>query len=157
MLGGLIAPGTTIAGMNVTVGFRPELWAQLAPDDAPPNVSSFEEISGAGVVMPETQHDAWVWIAGGARDVVFDSTLWVLGELRGLATVASETGSASGRLFISGEVLRRDLTGFVDGTENPLVIEAPAAAVSVSPRSALPTGSGGCCRLRSASASLRVW
>ena len=122
VLGGLIAPGTTIAGMNVTVGFRPELWAALAPDAAPPNVSSFEEISGAGVLMPETQHDAWVWIAGGARDVVFDSTLWVLSQLRGLATVASETG---GWLYQH----KRDLTGFVDGTENPSVIEAPEAAV----------------------------
>ena len=62
--------------------------------------------------MPATQHDAWLWVAGGARDAVFDSTLTVLRQLDGLAAVAHEVG---GWIYQH----TRDLTGFVDGTENP--------------------------------------
>ena len=68
--------------------------------------------------MPATQQDAWLWIAGGSRDVVFDSAIRVLDLLDGLATVASELG---GWLYQH----TRDLTGFIDGTENPAMIEAP--------------------------------
>jgi putative iron-dependent peroxidase len=67
--------------------------------------------------MPATQHDAWLWVAGGARDAVFDSTLTVLRQLDGLAAVAHEVG---GRIYQHTS----DLTGFVDGTENPPMIEA---------------------------------
>ncbi len=121
-LASLSGPETSVAGVNVVIGVRPELWAELAPADAPAGVSSFEEISGAGLVMPATQHDVWLWIAGGSRDAVFDSTLGVLRGLRGLARVASEIG---GWLYQH----KRDLTGFVDGTENPSVLEAPDVAV----------------------------
>jgi putative iron-dependent peroxidase len=112
---------TTISGVNVVIGFRPELWAQLSPDDAPSGVTSFEEIVGDGITMPATQHDAWLWIAGGSRDIVFDSTLEVTRLLADLATVASEL---DGWLYQH----RRDLTGFIDGTENPSMIEAPGVA-----------------------------
>jgi putative iron-dependent peroxidase len=73
--------------------------------------------------MPATQHDAWFWVAGGARDVVFDSTVRVLDALAGLASPASE---------LLGWVYqhKRDLTGFIDGTENPPVLEAPSVALA---------------------------
>jgi putative iron-dependent peroxidase len=121
-LAALSGPETTISGVNVVIGFRPELWAELSPDDAPPGVTSFKEIVGDGITMPATQHDAWLWIAGGSRDIVFDSTLEVTRLLAGLATVASEL---DGWLYQH----RRDLTGFIDGTENPSMIEAPDVAV----------------------------
>jgi porphyrinogen peroxidase len=119
----LSGPETTVAGVNVVVGLRPELWAELSPENAPPDVRSFDEIRGPdGYTMPATQHDAWLWIAGGSRDVVFDSTIRVLTELEGLVTVGSEL---VGWLYQH----KRDLTGFIDGTENPSSIEAPDAAV----------------------------
>ena len=62
------------------------------------------------------------------RDAVFDSTLTVLRQLDGLAAVAHEVG---GRIYQHTS----DLTGFVDGTENPPMIEALAAA-------AVPDGPG---------------
>ncbi len=114
-------PETTVAGVNVVIGFKPELWAGLVPEAAPVGVRSFEEITGEGLTMPATQHDAWLWIAGGARDVVFDSMLRVLDELNDLAAPASEI---NGWLYEH----QRDLTGFIDGTENPAVIEAPDVA-----------------------------
>ena len=121
-LAALSGPQTTISGVNVVIGFRPEPWANLSPDDAPADVTSFTEISGEGLLMPATQHDAWLWIAGGSRDIVFDSTIEVTRLLAGLATVATEL---DGWLYQH----RRDLTGFIDGTENPPMIEAPGVAV----------------------------
>ena len=122
-LAALSGPETTIAGVSIVVGFRPEMWARLAPEDSPPGVSSFQEIRGSGITLPATQHDAWFWIAGGTRDVVFDSALRVLDQVRDLATPASEV---TGWLYQH----KRDLTGFIDGTENPPMLEAPGVATA---------------------------
>lgn len=119
-LAGLSGPETTIAGVNFVVGFRPEAWASSTGQAVA--ARSFEEIAGSGMVMPATQHDAWFWVSGGARDVVFDSTVRVLDSVAGLASVGSELG---GWLYQH----KRDLTGFIDGTENPPMLEAPAVAV----------------------------
>jgi putative iron-dependent peroxidase len=121
-LAALSGPETTVSGVNVVIGFRPELWAVISPEDALPGVTSFEAIEGVGITMPATQCDAWLWIAGGSRDIVFDSTLKVVRLLAGIATVVTEL---DGWLYQH----RRDLTGFIDGTENPPMIEAPSVAV----------------------------
>jgi putative iron-dependent peroxidase len=62
-----------------------------------------------------------VWIAGGDRTAVFDNTRAVLRAIDDVATVASE---------VTGWLYRhdRDLTGFIDGTENPSLLEAPEVA-----------------------------
>ena len=67
-------PRTTTGGVNFVIGFRPELWRNIVPDDAPPGVEGFnKEIQGTeGFVMPATQHDALVWLSGSAYDVIFD-------------------------------------------------------------------------------------
>lgn len=121
-LAALAGPETSVGGLSVVVGFRPELWAEVAPEAARPNVSSFQTISGVDFEMPATQHDAWFWVAGGRRDVVFDSALRVIDSVAPVATVASE---------LVGWVYQhdRDLTGFIDGTENPSMLEAQAVAV----------------------------
>ena len=48
------------------IGFRPELWREIAKDDAPLDVEGFNKpIEGTeGFVMPSTQHDAVVWLSG---------------------------------------------------------------------------------------------
>jgi putative iron-dependent peroxidase len=41
-------PRTTTAGVNFVIGFRPELWRDIVPDEAPPDVVGFNsEIRGA--------------------------------------------------------------------------------------------------------------
>ena len=128
---GLTGPLSTTGGVNVVVGFRPELWASVAPDDAPTDAAGFtEDLVGPGRFrMPATQHDAWVWIAGGDRTTVFDSARAVLAELAGVARVGAE---------VTGWLYRhdRDLTGFVDGTENPSLLTAAQVA-------AVPAGEPG--------------
>jgi porphyrinogen peroxidase len=112
-------PRTTMGGVNLVAGFRPELWRGAVPDDAVTGLAGFEEIAGTeGFVMPATQHDAVLWLSGGAYDVVFDVARMAMTELRETAAIADETSSWPYRHDL-------DLTGFIDGTENPTLIDAP--------------------------------
>lgn len=124
-LAALSGPETTVGGLSVVVGFRPELWASLAPAGfgPAPRARSFEAVRGTEVTFPATQHDAWMWVAGGARDVVFDSARRVFDAVADLARPVSEL---NGWLYQH----ERDLTGFIDGTENPPVLEAADVAVA---------------------------
>jgi putative iron-dependent peroxidase len=117
-------PRTTTGGVNFVIGFRPELWRSLAPDGIPAEVEGFNsEIRGTeGFVMPATQKDALVWLSGSAYDVLFDMARTVVQDLAGLASLADETSSWPYRHD-------RDLTGFIDGSENPTLLDAPAAAL----------------------------
>ncbi len=120
-----------MGGVNLVTGFRPELWREVAPDDAPPEIEGFNEdlIGIDGFVMPATQHDAVLWLSGSAYDVVFDIARQAIGELGGLASLGDETSSWPYRHD-------RDLTGFIDGTENPSLIDAPEVAL-------IPDGAAG--------------
>jgi porphyrinogen peroxidase len=120
----LQAAQATGGGVNLVVGFRPELWRAIAPAELPKALRGFDApVQGIeGFVMPATQHDAVLWFAGGAYEVVFDAIVAALRTLQGTATVADETAGWSYRH-------NRDLTGFEDGTENPKLAEAPAAAL----------------------------
>lgn len=117
-------PRTTTGGVNFVIGFRPELWRNLVPDDTPSGVEGFNcEIQGIeGFTMPSTQHDALVWLSGSAYDVIFDMARSVVRDLAGLASLADETSSWPYRHD-------RDLTGFIDGSENPTLLDAPADAL----------------------------
>jgi putative iron-dependent peroxidase len=123
-LASLREPRTTIGGINLVSGFRPELWRELAPDAAPADASGFNRpIRGAdGYEMPATQHDAMLWLAGSSYDVVFDEARGAIAVLAELASVAEETSSWPYRHD-------RDLTGFIDGTKNPSLLDAPAVLV----------------------------
>ena len=113
-------PRTTMGGVNLVAGFRPELWREALPDDAPEALTGFDEdvVGVDGFTMPATQHDAVLWLSGSAYDVVFDVARAAIAELAEVATLADETSSWPYRHDL-------DLTGFIDGTENPTLIEAP--------------------------------
>jgi len=117
-------PRTTMGGVNLVAGFRPEHWRTASPADAPNSVKGFDhEIKGAdGFTMPATQHDAVLWISGSEYDVVFDVARQAIGTLALFASVAEETSSWPYHHD-------RDLTGFIDGTENPSLIDAPQVAL----------------------------
>jgi putative iron-dependent peroxidase len=120
-----------MGGVNLVAGFRPELWRSVVPDDAPDGLDGFdEEIIGTdGFVMPATQHDAVLWLSGAEYDVVFETARGAIAALAGIATVAEETSSWP-------YMHDRDLTGFIDGTENPTLMEAPGIVL-------VPEGSPG--------------
>lgn len=124
-------PRSTTGGVNLVVGLRPSLWARVAPQDIPSDVKDFAEpIQGIdGYTMPATQHDLWLWVSGHAYDKVFDTTREAM---HGLAQVATLADEVAGWTYKEN----RDLTGFIDGTENPSLSEAPEVVV-------IPAGSPG--------------
>lgn len=117
-------PRTTMGGVNLVAGYRPELWRELVPDDAPPSVEGFNSdlVGIDGFVMPATQHDAVLWLSGSAYDVIFDTAREAIAALSEIATVADESSSWPYRHD-------RDLTGFIDGSENPSLFDAPDVAL----------------------------
>jgi putative iron-dependent peroxidase len=123
-IAGLREPRTTMGGVNLVVGFRPELWREVAPHETPPGLTGFNsDIVGAdGFTMPATQHDAVLWLSGSAYDVVFDVSRAAMAELRDVGALVEETSSWPYQHD-------RDLTGFIDGTENPTLVDAPQLAV----------------------------
>ena len=115
---------TTGAGYMLVVGFRPELWRRLDPATCPEGVHGFDEpiVGPDGFTMPATQHDLIVWMASSARDVAFDGVQAAIEQLADHAVVADEEAGWAYRGH-------RDLTGFVDGTENPTLVEIPGYAL----------------------------
>ncbi len=124
-------PRTTIGGVNLVAGFRPELWAAVAPGKAPTRATGFNapRVGADGYTLPATQHDIVIWLTGAAYDVVFDVSRDVVTDLAEHASLAHE---------VVGWPYHRDLdlTGFIDGTENPPLLDAMRAAV-------VPEGSPG--------------
>jgi porphyrinogen peroxidase len=131
LIASLGEPRMTTGGVNLVVGFRPTLWARVAPEDAPAGVADFaRDVQGVdGYTMPATQHDLWVWVAGHAYHNVFDVTREAMQTLAPVARLATE---------VAGWTYKesRDLTGFIDGTQNPSLAEAPEVVL-------IPEGSPG--------------
>jgi putative iron-dependent peroxidase len=113
-------PRTTVSGVNLVSGFRPELWSSVAAGDMPAGVTGFNHpvVGPDGFTMPATQHDAILWLSGSEYDVLFDEARLAIQVLAEVATLADELSGWPYQRF-------RDLTGFIDGTENPSLLEAP--------------------------------
>jgi putative iron-dependent peroxidase len=122
-LAGLTEPLSTVGGVNCVVGIRPSLWRELAPAETPADAADWTEdvVGPDGFTMPATPHDAWVWLSGGDRTAVFDNSRVVLRAVESVARLGHEV---TGWLYQHD----RDLTGFIDGTENPSLLAAPAVA-----------------------------
>ncbi len=116
-------PRTTIGGVNLVAGFRPELWAANGKSE-PKGLTGFNApvVGSDGFRLPATQHDMVMWLTGPSYDVVFDLSRGIVSALVGYATLAYEM---VGWPYHHD----RDLTGFIDGTENPTLVEATAAVV----------------------------
>jgi putative iron-dependent peroxidase len=117
-------PRTTMGGVNLVAGFRPGLWREVAPDDTPADLHDFEQdlVGAEDYTLPATQHDAVLWLSGSAYDVVFDAARAAMAAIDSVGSVVEETSSWPYRHD-------RDLTGFIDGSENPTLIEARDVAV----------------------------
>jgi putative iron-dependent peroxidase len=115
----LRAPSVSAGGINLVIGFGSELWKTVAPESAPADLASFIPIGRlGGHHAPATQHDCWLWISGSSQDVVFEHARAAVKMLADVATVASEQPC-----FVHRD--SRDLTGFIDGSANPMTHEAP--------------------------------
>jgi putative iron-dependent peroxidase len=116
-------PAVSAGGVNLVLAFGADLWRALAPDDAPAELAPFEPIGVVGGHhAPASQHDLWVWINGSSRDVVFEHSRAAALGIADVAVVATDQPA-----FVHRD--SRDLTGFIDGTANPMLLEAPQAAL----------------------------
>jgi porphyrinogen peroxidase len=75
--------------------------------------------------VPATQHDVWLWISAGAPDVCWEHARSATRALRDVAELAAEQQAFAYRD-------NRDMTGFLDGTANPPLLQA--ADVALVPR-----------------------
>ena len=123
VLGRLRGPSVSAGGVNLVLAFGPDLWRAMAPQDVPDGLAPFEPIGRpGGHHAPASQHDLWLWINGSSQDVVFEHTRAAAAAIETVAHLATEQVA-----FVHRD--SRDLTGFIDGTANPSLLEAPAAAL----------------------------
>jgi putative iron-dependent peroxidase len=116
-------PAVSAGGVNLVVAFGPALWLRLAPDHAPASLKPFAPVVAPdGRTAPATQHDIWLWINGSTPDVVFERARAAAETLEETATLEAEQPC-----FVHRD--SRDLTGFIDGTANPQLLDAPVVAL----------------------------
>ena len=120
-LAGLTEPLTTVGGVNVVVGLRPSLWRAVAPDATPAGAPTSTGTSSARTASscrpPSTTRGCGCPARTGRR-----SSTTPAASSPAVQPVADVAQEMTGWLYRSD----RDLTGFIDGTENPSVREAPA-------------------------------
>lgn len=114
---------TWLGAPNVVWGFGPTLWSTLLPGGLPANVRPFEAIQGvAGVSAPATPYDIWFWCHGSSHEAIWRTAFDVRRALEPVATIA-----LAQQCYTAHD--SRDPSGFIDGTENPLLDEALQVAL----------------------------
>ena len=113
---GLAEESVTVGGVNSVLGFGPRIWTRLS-SVRPAQLAAFAAVGTAPRRAPATQRDVWLWIHGSSPDVVFDNGKDASGALRSIADLHLEQFGFRYRDS-------RDITGFIDGTENPPTWEA---------------------------------
>jgi len=122
-LGALHEPQVTAGGLNLVIGFGAAAFSRLVPDTVLTQLAPFRPVEGVrGRGVPSAQRDVWLWLHGTGPDVVLDGARLATATLAPIAHLVREQPAF---VYRDG----RDMTGFVDGTENPPADEAPAVAL----------------------------
>ncbi|GAA1780502.1 Dyp-type peroxidase [Nocardioides hankookensis] len=101
------------AGLSCVVGIGSDAWDRVYGGARPAALHPFAEIRGGRHTAPATPGDVFLHIKAEQLDLCFELASRLTQRLRGAATVVDEVHGF--RYFD-----RRDLLGFVDGTENPV-------------------------------------
>ena len=117
-----LAKKAKTARLQCTLGIGSELWDRLSPASRPAGLRPFLAIKANGRVAPATGGDLFLQITSGRHDLNLDLAMGLVRRLQPVATMTEE---------IHGFRYRdsRDLTGFIDGTENPKGKARAAAAL----------------------------
>lgn len=109
-------------GLSCVVGVGSHLWDRIFDGPRPAELHEFVELDGGAQHAPSTPGDLLFHIRATSQDLCFELAAKIDDRLRAVATFVDEVHGF--RYFD-----RRDLLGFVDGTENPEDDDAVAAAL----------------------------
>ncbi|MEE2033941.1 Dyp-type peroxidase [Rhodococcus chondri] len=109
-------------GLSCVTGIGSGAWDRLFSGPRPSGLHEFVPLHGDRHHAPATPGDLLFHLRASTMDLCFELAAKINDRLRGVATVVDETHGF--RYFE-----RRDLLGFVDGTENPEEDEAAEAAL----------------------------
>lgn len=110
------------AALSTAIGFGPKLWQDLY-GRLPAGFHALEPIEGS-FAMPASGGDIFVHIHSHRADFCFELAYSFLQDLQGRVEVLEER---AGFRYLDS----RDLTGFIDGTENPQEPEGRVAAALI--------------------------
>lgn len=123
-------PGLTdqVAGLDPdsalvsSLGVGAAAWDRLFPEARPRHLRPFHALSGLGGSAPATAGDLLVHIRGERRDLNFELSRRLMRQIGAAVSLIEEV---QGFRYLDS----RDLTGFVDGTENPSGDDRAAVAL----------------------------
>lgn len=105
-------PGERPAKLAATVAYGPAMWDALSPERRPQGLRPFRALENGGRRAPSTGGDVLVHVTSALRDLTFDCVLEARTRLGDRVEVVEDVAA-----FRRKDA--RDLTGFIDGTENP--------------------------------------
>ncbi len=112
------------ARVNGVAGFGLETWARCSPGGCPDGLRAFETMGGTPKIAPATGGDVFFHVNSDRTDLNYEAMRRVTRLVIGLLDVIEETSCSQ---YLDS----RDLTGFIDGTENPQGDEARAATALI--------------------------
>lgn len=110
------------AGLRSVVSVGAALWDRVSPSARPRELAPFVPIGAGPLLAPATGGDVLLHVVADRPDSAFELTRRVRDTLGGLVKPLDEV---AGFRYLDN----RDLTGFIDGTENPAGDERPTAAL----------------------------
>ena len=100
------------ADLHITVAIGSEAWDRVNPDQRPEQLTGFPEFIKADISSPHTPVDLLLHIRSERHDLNYEASMLLLDKLGDDVVLVEEV---HGFRYLDN----RDLTGFVDGTENP--------------------------------------
>jgi putative iron-dependent peroxidase len=117
----LLALAAEVDGRSAVLGLGTGLVTRLAGADAVPGLHDFQAPASARVALPATPLDLWLWLRG-------EDPAALLWQAEALVEQVSPLFDVAEHLSAFRHAEGRDLTGYEDGTENPVGDAALATA-----------------------------
>jgi putative iron-dependent peroxidase len=110
------------AALDVAVGLGSDAWDRIVGPPRPAELHPFREFRAGTRIAPATPGDLFFHVTANDMGVAYELAAQIFAQLVGSVSLIDETHGF--RYFDD-----RDLTGFVDGTENPVGAASVAATI----------------------------